>query len=215
MVAYRETITTRAREEGRYVRQTGGRGQYGHVWLEVEPLERGAGFEFVDKTVGGVIPREFIPAVEAGIREAKETGVVAGYPVVDIRVVLVDGSYHEVDSSEMAFKIAGSMGFKRAVERAKPEILEPIMQVEVITPDGFLGDIVGDLGSRRSHIEVIETRPDAHTIRARVPLAQMFGYATDLRSMTQGRGTHSMEFAEYQPVSKDAAPPAAMVRSRG
>jgi elongation factor G len=212
-VAYRESITAKAREEGRYVRQSGGRGQYGHVWLEVEPLDRGKGFEFADKTVGGVIPREYISAIEAGIREAGEGGVVAGYPVVDIRVTLVDGSYHEVDSSEMAFKIAASMGFKRAVERAKPQVLEPIMQVEIVTPDGFLGDIVGDLGSRRSHVEMIETRPDVHIIRAQVPLAEMFGYATDLRSMTQGRGTHSMEFGLYQPVTKDGVPPA-LARSR-
>jgi elongation factor G len=204
-VAYRETITQRAREEGRYVRQSGGRGQYGHVWLEVEPREPGSGFEFVDKTVGGTVPREYVPAVQAGVREAMETGVVAGYPLVDMRVALVDGSYHEVDSSELAFKIAGSMGLKRAVARAKPHLLEPIMAVEVVTPDGFLGDIVGDLNARRAHIEGIETRPSAHIIRAKAPLAEMFGYATDLRSKTQGRATFSMEFSHYQPVSQDVA----------
>jgi elongation factor G len=213
-VAYRETITQKAREEGRYVRQSGGRGQYGDVWLEVEPLEPGTGFEFQDKTVGGVVPREYIPAVEAGVKEAMEVGVVAGYPMVDMRVSLVDGSYHEVDSSEMAFKIAGSIGFKRAAERAKPHLLEPIMQVEVTTPDGFLGDIVGDLNARRAHVEGIETRPSAHVIRAKVPLAEMFGYATDLRSMTQGRATYSMEFAHYQPVSQDVAR-AVAARTRG
>jgi len=164
--------------------------------------------------VGGAIPKEFIPAVEKGIKETMESGVVAGYPMVDARVRLHDGSYHEVDSSEMAFKIAGSIGFKRAIERAKPQVLEPIMHVEVVTPDGFLGDIVGDLGSRRSHIEMIETRPDVHIIRVQVPLAEMFGYATDLRSATQGRGTYSMEFGQYQPVSKDTVPPA-LARARG
>ncbi|HZT08543.1 MAG TPA: elongation factor G [Chloroflexota bacterium] len=204
-VAYRETITQHAKEEGRYVRQSGGRGQYGHVWLEVDPLEPGSGIEFVDKIVGGVIPREYIPAVEAGVREAAEGGVVAGYPLVDLRVSLVDGSYHEVDSSEMAFKIAGSIGLKRAVERAKPQILEPIMQVEVVTPDAFLGDIVGDLNARRGRIDGIEPRGGGQVIRAKVPLAEMFGYATDLRSMSQGRATYSMEFARYEPVSQDVA----------
>jgi elongation factor G len=204
-VAYRETITRRAREEGRYVRQSGGRGQYGHVWLEVEPLDPGSGFEFLDRSVGGVVPKEYVPAVEAGVRQAMETGVVAGYPLVDMRVALVDGSYHEVDSSEIAFKIAGSMGLKRAAERAGPHLLEPIMKVEVVTPDGFLGDIVGDLSSRRAHIEGIETRPSVHVIKAQVPLAEMFGYATGLRSISQGRATYSMEFDRYQPVSQDVA----------
>ncbi len=204
-VAYRETITKKAREEGRYVRQSGGRGQYGHVWLEVEPLEPGGGFEFVNRTVGGVVPREYVPAVESGVRQAMETGVVAGYPLVDMRVSLVDGSYHEVDSSEMAFKIAGSMGLKRATQRAAPHILEPIMKVEVVTPDGFLGDIVGDLNARRAHVEGIETRPNVHVIKAQVPLAEMFGYATELRSMTQGRATYSMEFDHYQPVAQHVA----------
>jgi len=204
-VAYRETITRKARAEGRYIRQSGGRGQYGDVWLEVEPLEPGSGFEFQDKTVGGVVPREYIPAVEAGVRQAIETGVVSGYPMVDLRAMLVDGSYHEVDSSEMAFKIAGSMALKQAAEKAGPQILEPIMKVEVVTPDGFLGDIVGDLNARRAHIEGIETRPTVHVISAKVPLAEMFGYATDLRSTTQGRATYSMEFSHYQPVSHEVA----------
>jgi elongation factor G len=204
-VAYRETITRKAKEEGRYVKQTGGRGQYGHVWLEVEPLDRGGGFEFVDKTVGGVIPREYIPAVEAGVKEASETGVVAGYPLVDLKVTLVDGSYHEVDSSEMAFKIAGSIGLKRAVERAGAQILEPIMKVEVVTPETFLGDVVGDLNARRGQIEGIDPRPGSQVIRVKVPLAEMFGYATDLRSKSQGRATYSMEFSHYQPVSQEVA----------
>lgn len=206
-VAYRETITQAAREEGRYVKQTGGRGQYGHVWIEIEPLEPGGGFEFLDKTVGGSVPRDFVPAVAAGVREALESGVVAGYPLVDLRVALVDGSYHEVDSSEIAFKIAGSMALKRAVGRAKPQLLEPIMSVEMVTPDGFLGDLVGDLNARRAHIEGIETRPtvQVHVVRAKVPLAEMFGYATDLRSMSQGRATYTMEFSHYQPVSADLA----------
>src|SRR4029453_2135235 len=160
---------------------------------------------FADKTVGGSVPKQFIPAVEAGVRQATETGVISGYPLVDLRAVLVDVSYHEGDSDEMAFKIAGSMALKQAAERAGPQILEPIMKVEVVTPDGFLGDIVGDLNARRSHIEGIETRPSVHVISAKVPLAEMFGYATELRSMTQGRATYSMEFSHYQPVSQEQA----------
>jgi elongation factor G len=202
-VAYRETITQPARAEGRYVRQTGGRGQYGHVWLEVEPLPRGSGFEFVDRIVGGVVPKEFIPAVEAGVREALEVGPLAGYPVVDVRVALVDGSYHEVDSSEMAFKIAGSLALKNALSKAGPELLEPIMKVEVVTPEEFLGDVIGDLTSRRGHIEGLELRANAQVVRARVPLAEMFGYATDLRSATQGRATYTMEFSHYAPVPRE------------
>ncbi len=213
-VAYRETITRKAREEGRYVRQSGGRGQYGHVWLEIEPLDRGGGFEFVDKIVGGAIPKEYIPAVEAGVKEAAEGGVVAGYPLVDLRVSLVDGSYHEVDSSEMAFKIAGSIGLKRAVERAGAQILEPIMRVEVTTPEPFLGDVVGDLNARRGQIEGIDPRSGGQVIRALVPLAEMFGYATDLRSKTQGRATYSMEFSHYQPVSQEVAR-TVLARGRG
>jgi elongation factor G len=202
-VAYRETITRPARAEGRFVRQSGGRGQYGDVWLEVEPLERGGGFEFKDKVVGGTVPREYIPAVEAGVREAMESGPLAGYPVVDLRVALVDGSYHEVDSSEMAFKIAGSMGLKAAMAKAGAEILEPIMKVEVTVPEEYLGDVMGDITARRAHIEGMELRGNAQVVRARVPLAKMFGYATDLRSATQGRATYSMEFSHYEPVPRD------------
>jgi elongation factor G len=202
-VAYRETITRPARAEGRFVRQSGGRGQYGDVWLEVEPLERGGGFEFKDKIVGGSVPREYIPAVEAGVREATESGPLAGYPVVDLRVALVDGSYHEVDSSEMAFKIAGSMGLKAAMAKAGAEILEPIMKVEITVPEEYLGDVMGDITARRAHIEGMELRGNAQVVRARVPLAKMFGYATDLRSATQGRATYSMEFSHYEPVPRD------------
>jgi elongation factor G len=204
-VAYRETITQSIQAEGRFVRQTGGRGQYGHVWLRVEPLPRGSGFEFVNEIVGGVVPREFIPAVEAGIREAMETGVLAGYPIIDLRAVLYDGSYHEVDSSEMAFKIAGSMALKAAVQRAGPILLEPIMRVEVVVPEQFLGDVMGDLSARRGHIQGMEARGHLQAIRALVPLAQMFGYATDLRSATQGRGTYTMEFDHYAEVPRAIA----------
>ena len=202
-VAYRETITQPAKGEGRYVRQTGGKGQFGHVWIEVAPLEPGSGFVFENKIVGGSIPREYIPSVEAGAKEASENGVLAGYPMVDVRVRLTDGSYHEVDSSEMAFKIAGSLGFKAAVNKAHPVILEPIMKVEVTAPEEFLGDVMGDLNSRRGQILGMDPRGNAQVIRASVPLAEMFGYATDLRSRTQGRATYSMEFAHYQPVPKD------------
>jgi elongation factor G len=202
-VAYRETITRNARAEGRYVRQTGGKGQFGDVWLEVEPLEAGSGIIFENKIVGGSIPREYIAPVEAGAREAAENGVMAGYPLVDLKIRLVDGSYHEVDSSEMAFKIAGSIGFKEAVHKAAPVLLEPIMKVEVTTPEEFLGDVMGDLNSRRGHILGMEPRGNAQVIRATVPLSDMFGYATDLRSKTQGRATYSMEFTHYQPVPKE------------
>jgi elongation factor G len=213
-VSYRETITQKAKEEGRYVRQSGGRGQYGDVWIEVEPLEPGSGYEFVDKIIGGVIPREYIPAVQAGVKEALESGVVAGYPVVDLRVSLVDGSYHEVDSNELAFKIAGSIGVKRAIEHARPHLLEPIMKVEVTTPDAFLGDVVGNLNSRRGQINGMDPRGGAQIIHALVPLAEMFGYATDLRSMTQGRATYSMEFSHYQPVTQEVAK-TVLARARG
>ncbi|MBX5493531.1 MAG: elongation factor G [Chloroflexi bacterium] len=213
-VAYRETITRPARAEGRFVRQTGGRGQYGHVWLEVEPLPRGGGFEFVDRVVGGEVPREYIPAVEAGVREAMETGTLAGYPVVDIRVTLTGGSYHEVDSSEMAFKIAGSMGLKNALAKAGAELLEPIMRVEVTTPEEFLGDVMGDLSGRRAHIEGMDLRGNAQVVRASVPLSEMFGYATDLRSMTQGRATYTMEFSHYAPVPQGTAGEV-LARARG
>ncbi len=205
-VAYRETITRPVRSEGRFVRQTGGRGQYGHVWLELEPLEKGKGFEFVNDIVGGSVPREYIPAVEKGIREALDSGVMGGYPVVDIRARLVDGSYHEVDSSEMAFKIAASMGFKAGAQKAGPVLLEPIMKVEVVVPENFMGDIIGDLSARRAHIEGMEPRTGGVTaIRAFVPLATMFGYATDLRSKTQGRGTFTMEFDHYDQLPPNIA----------
>jgi elongation factor G len=204
-VAYKETITRPVRVEGRFVRQTGGRGQYGHVWLELEPLPRGSGFVFEDRIVGGVVPKEYIPAVEAGIREAMQSGGVSGYPVIDLKVVLVDGSYHEVDSSEMAFKIAASMALKEGVRRGNPVILEPIMRVEVVVPEEFTGDVIGDLNARRGRIEGMEMRAGAQVIRAMVPLATMFGYATDLRSMTQGRGTYTMEFDHYAPVPESIA----------
>jgi elongation factor G len=204
-VAYRETIQSKAEAEGKYIRQTGGRGQYGHVYLEVEPLEAGKGFEFVNKIVGGAIPKEYIPAVEKGIREALENGVLAGYPMVDFRVTLTDGSYHDVDSSEMAFKIAGSMGFKEAARRATPTLLEPVMSLEVIVPEVYMGDVIGDLNSRRGKIHGMRVRAGAQVITADVPLREMFGYATDLRSKTQGRGTFSMQFSRYEPVPKQIA----------
>ena len=199
-VAYKETIRQSARAVGRYIRQTGGRGQYGHVEIILEPLERGTGVEFEDEITGGDIPREFIPPVEAGIREASESGVLAGYPVVDFRARLIDGSYHEVDSSEMAFKIAGSMAFKDAMARAKPVLLEPVMKVEVLTPEPYMGDVIGDLNARRGRIEGIEQQGAIRVIRAMVPLAEMFGYATALRSATQGRATFTMEPSHYEEV---------------
>ena len=204
-VAYRETITVPATAEGRFIRQTGGHGQYGVVELTVEPLGRGEGFVFEDKTVGGSIPREFIPAVQSGVKEALDTGVLAGYPMIDLKVRLIDGSYHEVDSSEMAFKIAGSMGFQAASRKAQPIILEPIMKVEVVTPDDFMGEVMGDLNSRRGNIEGMEARSGTQVIKGTVPLANMFGYATDLRSKTQGRATYSMEFSHYAEVPKTLA----------
>jgi elongation factor G len=199
-VAYREAISQPVDVEGRFVRQTGGKGQYGHVKLQLEPLERGKGFEFVNGIIGGAIPKEYVKPVEQGIREAMDTGVVAGYPVVDLKATLYDGSYHEVDSSEMAFKIAGSMALKEGVRKAHPQLLEPIMKVEVTTPEDFLGTVLGDLNSRRGHVEGMEARGNAQVVRAYVPLAAMFGYTTDLRSATQGRATSSMEFAYYQPL---------------
>jgi elongation factor G len=203
-VAYRETITRPARAEGRFIRQTGGRGQYGHVWLEIEPLEKGKGFEFEDRTTGGVIPREFVPAVEQGVREALESGVLAGYPLVDLKATLVDGSYHDVDSSEVAFKIAGSMALRDGVQKAGPVLLEPVMSVEVVVPQEFTGDVIGDLNARGAQVESMELRADGvQAVRAHVPLAEMFGYATDLRSMTQGRGTFTMEFDHYDEVSSE------------
>ncbi len=204
-VAYRETLRQPARGEGRFIRQTGGRGQYGHAVIEVEPLPRGAGFEFVDRITGGVIPKEFIKPVEEGVREAMETGVLAGYPVVDVRVTLVDGSYHEVDSSELAFKIAGSLAFKDAAQRAKPVLLEPVMKVEVTTPELYMGDVLADLNARRGRIQSMEQRQGLRVITALVPLAEMFGYATDLRSRTQGRAVYTMEFSHYEEVPASVA----------
>jgi len=204
-VAYKETITTPVKAEGRFIRQTGGRGQYGHVRIEVEPLKRGGGFQFVDRIKGGVLSKAFISATEAGVKEAMETGGSAGYPLVDIKVTLYDGSYHEVDSSELAFKMAGSMALKNGINRARPVILEPVMRLEVVTPEQFLGDAIGDLSSRRGHIEAIETRGEISTVRCLVPLAETFGYATTLRSLTQGRATHSMEFYEYQELPAELA----------
>ena len=205
-VAYRETITRPTKAEGRFVRQSGGRGQYGHVWLELEPNEPGAGIEFEEKIVGGVVPKEYFKAVENGVREAAESGVLAGYPVVDVKVRLVDGSYHEVDSSEMAFKIAGSIGFKEGVQKARPILLEPVMRVEAIVPEEYVGDVVGDFSSRRGDISGMEPRgSNVQAITALVPLSEMFGYATRLRSMTSGRGTFSMEFEKYAPVSSSIA----------
>jgi elongation factor G len=204
-VAYRETIDRPVeRVEGKFVRQTGGRGQYGHAVINMEPFE-GGGYEFVDKIVGGKVPKEYIPSVDLGIQEAMESGILAGYPVVDIRVELVEGSYHDVDSSEMAFKVAGSMAFKEAMKRAKPKLLEPVMAVEVVTPEEYLGDVMGNLNSRRGRVEHLEPRGNAQSIRAKVPLAEMFGYATDLRSMTQGRATFTMQFDRYEDVPQGIA----------
>jgi len=201
-VAYRETITREVEVEGKFVRQTGGRGQYGHVWLRLSPQEPGAGWEFENAVVGGVVPREYIPAVQKGIEEAMQTGVLAGYPVVDMKAALYDGSYHEVDSSEMAFKVAGSMAFKEGCAKAGPQLLEPIMSNEVIVPEEYMGDVIGDLNSRRGRIQGMEARAGAQVINSRVPLAEMFGYATQLRSMTQGRATFTMMFSHYEPVPK-------------
>jgi len=202
-VAYKETIKKHVKIEGKFVRQSGGRGQYGHVVLELEPKERGTGYEFVNKIVGGVIPKEYIPAVDAGIQGAMENGVLGGYQVVDVKVSLIDGSYHEVDSSEMAFKIAGSMAFKDGMAKANPTLVEPIMHVEVTVPEEYMGDVIGDLNSRRGRIEGMEARAGAQVIRAYVPLAEMFGYATALRSRTQGRGVYSMQFDHYEEVPKN------------
>jgi len=204
-VAFRETIRKPTRAEGKFIRQTGGRGQYGHCWLELTPLPPGEGFVFENKIVGGAIPREYIPAVEAGVREAMANGILAGYPVVDVKVALVDGSFHEVDSSELAFKIAGSLGFKAGAAKADPVLLEPYMKVEVIVPEEYMGDVIGDLNSRRVRIEGMEHRAGAQAIRAFVPLAEMFGYATELRSRTQGRGNYSMEFDHYEEVPKNVS----------
>ena len=201
-VAYRETIRKAVKAEGRFVRQSGGRGQYGHVWLDIGPMEPGGGYEFVNKIVGGVVPREYIQPVDNGIKEAMGSGILGGYPMVDIRATLIDGSYHEVDSSEMAFKIAGSMAFKEAVRRADPVLLEPVMKVEVVVPDEYMGDVIGDINSRRGRIEGMDARSGAQVIRSVVPLAEMFGYATDLRSKTQGRGVYTMQLSHYEEVPK-------------
>ena len=204
-VAYRETIRAQVEQEGKFVRQSGGRGQYGHVWLKIEPNDTGKGYEFVNGIVGGVVPREYIPAVDKGIQEACQTGVIAGYPVVDVKVTLFDGSYHDVDSNEMAFKIAGSMGFKEGFKRAKPVLLEPIMKVEVVTPEEYSGDVIGDLNRRRGQILGMDDSPAGKVITAEVPLSEMFGYATNVRSMSQGRATFTMEFAKYLEVPPNIA----------
>ena len=204
-VAYRETIRAKVEQEGKFVRQSGGRGQYGHVWLRLEPREPGAGYEFINGIVGGVVPKEYIPAVDKGIQEQMKNGVIAGYPVVDVKVTLYDGSYHDVDSNEMAFKIAGSMGFKDGAAKAKPALLEPIMKVEVVTPEDYMGDVMGDLNRRRGIVQGMEDSPAGKIIRAEVPLAEMFGYATDLRSATQGRATYTMVFEKYSEAPANVA----------
>ncbi len=204
-VSYRETIRESVEQEGKFVRQSGGRGQYGHVYLKIEPAEQGEGYEFINKIVGGNVPKEYIPAVDKGIQEALKSGVLAGYPVVDVRVTLYDGSYHDVDSNEMAFKIAGSIGFKEGARKAKPVLLEPIMSVEIVTPDDYMGDVNGDLNRRRGVLQGMDESPAGKIIKAEVPLAEMFGYATDLRSMSQGRATYSMEFAHYKEVPPNVA----------
>jgi elongation factor G len=201
-VAYRETFRGTAKVEGKFVRQSGGRGQYGHVWVEFSPLEPGKGFEFENKIVGGVVPKEYIPAVQAGIEEAMQNGVLAGFPLVDIKATLFDGSYHDVDSSEMAFKVAGSLALKEAAKKCNAVLLEPIMKVEVTVPEEYMGDVMGDLNSRRGRIEGMEARANAQVIRAMVPLSEMFGYSTVLRSRTQGRGTYSMVIDHYEEVPK-------------
>jgi elongation factor G len=207
-VAYRETIRAPIEQEGKFVRQSGGRGQYGHVWLRIEPYEDEEGlatYEFVDEIVGGVVPREYIPAVDKGIREQMQNGVIAGYPLIGVRAILYDGSFHEVDSSEMAFKIAGSMALKEGAQKASPVLLEPIMNVEVVTPEDYMGDVVGDLYRRRGLIAGMDENPAGKIIRADVPLSEMFGYSTDLRSATQGRATYTMEFAKYAQVPESIA----------
>jgi len=204
-VAYRETIRGKVEQEGKFVRQSGGRGQYGHVWLKIEPLPSGTGYEFVNGVVGGAVPKEFIPAVDKGIREALEGGVIAGYPIVDVKVTLFDGSYHDVDSNEMAFKIAASMGFKEGFKKARPVLLEPIMKVEVVTPEDYFGDIVGDLNRRRGQILSMEESVMGKVVTAEVPLAEMFQYSTSMRSMSQGRANYTMEFGKYMEVPSHVA----------
>jgi elongation factor G len=202
-VAYKETIRKAVKAEGKFVRQSGGRGQYGHCIVEFEPLEPGSGYQFESKIVGGVVPKEYVAPIEAGIREAMENGILAGYQAVDIKATLVDGSYHEVDSSEMAFKVAGSMAFKNAGIKAEPVLLEPVMRVEVVIPEEYMGDVMGDLNSRRGRIEGMEARGNTQVIRSFVPLSSMFGYATDLRSKTQGRGIYTMQFDHFEEVPKN------------
>ncbi len=204
-VAYKETILGKAEAEGKYIRQTGGRGQYGHVWLKLESLERGKGLEFINAIKGGIIPREYIPAVEKGVREASDKGVLAGYPLIDLRVTLYDGSFHEVDSSEFAFKIAASMSLQEAARRAKLVLLEPIMKIEATMPEEFMGDVIGDLTSRRAKIEQITDRHGVKVVNGKVPLSETFGYITQLRSMTEGRGSFNMEFSNYEQVPASLA----------
>jgi elongation factor G len=204
-VAYREAFRKAVKSEGRFVRQSGGRGQYGHVWIEFEPQPPGTGYSFENKIVGGAVPKEYIGPVDNGIREAMQSGILAGYPVVDVKATIYDGSYHDVDSSEMAFKIAGSMAFKAAMQQASPALLEPVMKVEVTVPEEYMGEVIGDLNSRRGRIEGMEERSGAQIIRAFVPLGEMFGYATDLRSRTQGRGNYAMEFHAYEEVPKSVS----------
>jgi elongation factor G len=204
-VSYKETITVPVEVEGKFIRQSGGHGQYGHVFIKLEPMERGGGFQFVERIKGGALPKTYIRAAEVGIKEAMETGVVAGYPIVDVKATLYDGSYHEVDSSDIAFKMAGSMALRNGVAKAKPVLLEPIMKLEIVAPDQFLGDIMGDLNSRRGHIESVGARDVMSVIRALVPLAETFGYATNLRSLTQGRAAYSLEFHHYDEMPAELA----------
>lgn len=204
-VAYRETIRQKANAEGKFIRQSGGKGQYGHVVIQIEPGDEGSGFAFESKIVGGTIPREYIPSIEQGIKEACESGIIAGYPMIDLKATLLDGSFHDVDSSEMAFKIAGSIAVRNAVDQASPIVLEPIMQVEVEVPEDFLGDIMGDLNARRGNIQGMNSEGGIAKVTAKVPLAEMFGYATDIRSKTQGRGIFSMEFSNYDEVPRHVA----------
>ncbi|OPZ32283.1 MAG: Elongation factor G [Synergistetes bacterium ADurb.BinA166] len=204
-VAYRETIRTAASAEGKYVRQSGGRGQYGHVVFEMEPQPEDKGYEFEDRTVGGCVPKEYVTAVEKGLAEAMNNGILGGYPVIGLKIALVDGSYHEVDSSEMAFRIAASMGFKEAMRRASPVLLEPVMSVEVVTPEEYVGDVIGDLSARRGRIGGMDMRMNTRIVRAFVPLSEMFGYSTDLRSKTSGRAAYSMQFHSYEPMSPELA----------
>jgi elongation factor G len=204
-VAYRETIRKLVEQEGKFVRQSGGRGQYGHVWLRIEPQEPGAGYEFVNEIVGGVVPKEYIPAVDKGVQEQLKSGVLAGYPMLDVKVSIFDGSYHDVDSNEMAFKIAGSMCFREGARKASPVLLEPIMKVEIATPEEYMGDVVGDINRRRGIIQGMHDTPSGKTVSCEVPLSEMFGYATDLRSATQGRATYSMQFEKYNETPANIA----------